>query len=757
MRLGVRRAAAIVGAALVALAVTPPAPADHWPFFGGDAGRSGHQLRDGGVPPVEPLWSATGPATQDVLTSVITTGGPPGQARVVYGTGDRRTTDGDIIGGRVHVRTAAGGVPVTPPEGIKLSDEPDAFGDGFGSVSFADTSTASALGQVWIVYNDVNGVSIAQVDETTGELVQDRKPNPAEINDKLVAVTVNSSVLLSPPDADGTRALFFVGFADVAPIETLYKVTITRADTRDAQITLITTVNGDFNLVDFASPTLVWLTANASNNEAHVVVGDCNGRLYTFAVDDLAPGPVAAVGAESDCVMTVSAPVTATGLPPGAPGSGLTRTPVFYVATGDAEGTSTRVHRLIQTTSIQFRREPNAPMVLPGGPANAIALDAVVSPSGTLGPGGRVFVTTGRNLYALDAGDLTRVVARLDPDDALVPGDTGFSQTTPAVTGDLLFVTRDNGEQLVVDKHTLQPVPAGMFRAVDASRPGDRSLAFGQPSLSHRSVTFAGSRGVFSYRLRSATPPTGYWMAAADGGVFSFGEAGFFGSMGGTPLNSPVTAMAPTPSGNGYWLVARDGGVFTFGDAAFAGSAAGITLNAPIVAMAATPTGRGYWLAAADGAVFTYGDAGFHGSAGGMRLHEPVVGIAPTATGLGYWLVAGDGAVFSFGDAAFFGSMGGTPLRRPVIGMAPTPGGTGYWLAASDGGVFTFGAAAFHGSTGGTSLNSPIVAIAGGASGAGYTLIARDGGVFTFGDAAFHGSTGATPLNQPVVGGATRG
>jgi hypothetical protein len=32
--------------------------------------------------------------------------------------------------------------------------------------------------------------------------------------------------------------------------------------------------------------------------------------------------------------------------------------------------------------------------------------------------------------------------------------------------------------------------------------------------------------------------------------------------------------MAATPTGKGYWFVAADGGVFTFGDAPFYGSAA---------------------------------------------------------------------------------------------------------------------------------------------------------------------------------------
>ena len=56
--------------------------------------------------------------------------------------------------------------------------------------------------------------------------------------------------------------------------------------------------------------------------------------------------------------------------------------------------------------------------------------------------------------------------------------------------------------------------------------------------------------------------------------------------------------MAATPDGRGYWLVASDGGVFTYGDAAFYGSTGGSVLNEPIVTMAATPDGRGYWLVA---------------------------------------------------------------------------------------------------------------------------------------------------------------
>jgi hypothetical protein len=89
--------------------------------------------------------------------------------------------------------------------------------------------------------------------------------------------------------------------------------------------------------------------------------------------------------------------------------------------------------------------------------------------------------------------------------------------------------------------------------------------------------------------------------------------------------------MAATPDGKGYWLAASDGGVFAFGDASFYGSMGGTRLNAPVVGMAATPDGKGYWLAAADGGVFSFGSAPFEGSMGGTRLNAPVVGIATYA------------------------------------------------------------------------------------------------------------------------------
>ena len=241
-----------------------------------------------------------------------------------------------------------------------------------------------------------------------------------------------------------------------------------------------------------------------------------------------------------------------------------------------------------------------------------------------------------------------------------------------------------------------------------------------------------------------------YRLVAADGGLFAYGGAPFYGSAVGQGGKVPIAGMATDPATGGYWEVGADGSVHNFGAPNFGGLRG--PPRAPIVAMASTPDGGGYWLVGADGGVFAYGDANFFGSTGSLSLVSPIVAMASTPDGGGYWLVAADGGVFAYGDAAFLGSMGGRPLNRAIVGMAAMPDGGGYWLVAADGGIFAFGHAPFRGSTGGSTLNEPIVGMTEDGDGGGYWLVAADGGIFAFGSAPFEGSTGSTTLNQPIVG-----
>ncbi|HET9118472.1 MAG TPA: L,D-transpeptidase family protein, partial [Pseudonocardiaceae bacterium] len=83
---------------------------------------------------------------------------------------------------------------------------------------------------------------------------------------------------------------------------------------------------------------------------------------------------------------------------------------------------------------------------------------------------------------------------------------------------------------------------------------------------------------------------------ASDGGVFSFGDAPFYGSLGSDPPAYPVVGLGPTSDNGGYTLVDEYGQVFNFGDAPYYGSAACPVNPASMAAdpnlMAATGGGR---------------------------------------------------------------------------------------------------------------------------------------------------------------------
>lgn len=66
-------------------------------------------------------------------------------------------------------------------------------------------------------------------------------------------------------------------------------------------------------------------------------------------------------------------------------------------------------------------------------------------------------------------------------------------------------------------------------------------------------------------------PTGGILTARPDGTVDAFEGARFYGSMAGQKLNAPIVGICSTKTGNGYWLVAADGGIFAFGDAKYLG------------------------------------------------------------------------------------------------------------------------------------------------------------------------------------------
>ncbi len=160
---------------------------------------------------------------------------------------------------------------------------------------------------------------------------------------------------------------------------------------------------------------------------------------------------------------------------------------------------------------------------------------------------------------------------------------------------------------------------------------------------------------------------------ASDGGIFSYGDATFYGSTGSIALNKPVVGMAVTTDGNGYWLVASDGGIFSYGDATFYGSTGSLRLNLPIVGMAPTADGDGYWLVGFDGGIFTFGDAGFYGSTAGWGVYAYGMIVNPAAAG--YAVVAANGVAVQFGPGLNPNAQSVFGLQQGAYDSTPTPSG----------------------------------------------------------------------------------
>lgn len=253
----------------------------------------------------------------------------------------------------------------------------------------------------------------------------------------------------------------------------------------------------------------------------------------------------------------------------------------------------------------------------------------------------------------------------------------------------------------------------------------------------------------------------GYWLVGSDGGIFSFGDAQFYGSTGSLTLQRPVVGIVPTYDHGGYWLDASDGGVFAYGDTQFYGSIPGLglhpagsglpnSLNAPIVGMVPSSDGGGYFMVASDGGVFAFGDAHFAGSCPGIGgCSGSAVAVMPDASGNGYWLVTSTGSVYTFGDAPYYGS----PNHGIVTSAVATPDGQGYQILLSNGQVYSYGNAEPDGSPPATDFNAldPANSIFNTSDGGGYWVSSALGAVYAFGDAPNDGGMNGTHLNGPII------
>jgi hypothetical protein len=247
--------------------------------------------------------------------------------------------------------------------------------------------------------------------------------------------------------------------------------------------------------------------------------------------------------------------------------------------------------------------------------------------------------------------------------------------------------------------------------------------------FSFGSAPFYGSTGAMKLQrpVVGITPTLnegGYWLVASDGGIFAFGNATYYGSIPGIGLapagssnpkrlNAPIVGMVPSADGGGYFMVAADGGVFTFGDAKFAGSCPGIGgCSGAAVAVMPDASGNGYWLVTATGHVYAFGDAVNYGAPSPQSV--PVTSAVRTTDGAGYWILFANGTVDAYGDAVNLGGpVGAVGGANPASAIFATSDGGGYWVASANGSVYNYGDAPNLGGMAGQHLNGSIIAATG--------------------------------------------
>ncbi len=313
----------------------------------------------------------------------------------------------------------------------------------------------------------------------------------------------------------------------------------------------------------------------------------------------------------------------------------------------------------------------------------------------------------------------------------MVPsGGTTTTTTSPTTTTTTSPQTTTTTKPSKTKTKTTTTASPSSPPSLQSSTPTDGYWLVGSDGgiFSYGLAPFEGSAGSLTLQRPvvgiTRTPDNnGYWLVASDGGVFAF-NAPFVGSLPGlglhpagsglpNSLNAPIVGMVPSANGQGYYMVAADGGVFAF-NSTFAGSCPGIGgCSGTAVAVAPDASGNGYWLATSTGNIYAFGNAPYFGAPGPQTT--PITSMVRTPDGGGYYIVDAAGQVFAYGDATFQGGLpaGAATALDPATAIFDTADGGGYWISTGLGKVYPFGDAPALGYISGIHLNWPIIAATG--------------------------------------------
>ncbi|MDP9294960.1 MAG: Ig-like domain-containing protein, partial [Actinomycetota bacterium] len=384
------------------------------------------------------------------------------------------------LDGHVHLQVLDSGAPVGPAAGTSI-DEGAADIDVFGtpstarSVSFADTSGAGGLRQVFAVHNDDDtatnapDIEVAQLDESDGSVVQQVDVAGTNLS------SIRSSVVTTAPDAAGDRALFFV--ATDGANQRLFRVPISNGSARGATIGTATST-ADINTTSNASPSIVYLDV-AGTPTAYVAVGTSTqvrtfrangavlasvatpdsgspfgapGASYSVLVDTtkLADGQyvVDAVATDNGGLSTTSAPHRVT-VGNGAAGDDRPPTVQF---TAPAAGSLVRDRATVSATAADDRGVKSVAFL---DDDRVICTDTTAPYFCSYAPRGDYVGRDTLFAVATDTSDQTGAAIRTVRVDRLLPASVS-ARTTPA---------RDRGRPFVFTTRGRVNLPAGVTRA----------------------------------------------------------------------------------------------------------------------------------------------------------------------------------------------------------------------------------------------------------------------------------------------------
>lgn len=568
---GRRRSFAVLGAAAalaVPAAIAGGAVTGQFSGAGGDSGQSGNQPVSEGSLPIGFEYRKVD-AGEHRTGAVITAAASTASQKLVYGK-HVVLAGGSNDRNDVFMRGLDDGEPATAIDVDTDSGEadPDGFGPAPGGVNPVSSSFGATPGATFVVHNDDdsdaktvagdppfdseasdNDIALAVFNESNNTKTHDysvgaplggdilgegTNPQPTD------GYTIETSPVLSPPAADGSgsRSILFVakGAADAAR---LFKVNVANAGSGAS-------ADPDTDSVSFKDipglntkvpPVIAYLEdpARPAGTEIPYVIVAVNAGagasdIRAFKVADFADGP--AVGTDiPGNPAAISVPVAANGMLPGQPGSDTEKAPAIFVAYDDSN--QTIVRRFEQNGPSLVLSTAKTSPTLSGKPAPGLAVAAKVVED-ALQPS-RVVVATSTNVHIVDSEGLTLLDRLQDDGEAELVSPFAFTKTAPTVSGNLIYVARDQGAQLVLSLTTGETVandPTGFEENADNNT---SSSSLGRPAVANGYAAFVSSNGVFAYRaalrpnIEIVTPEPGQTVSGS---------------------SVPVQATATDPDGN---------------------------------------------------------------------------------------------------------------------------------------------------------------------------------------------------------------